>query len=146
MGRSQWPRGLRRRCTAARLLRSWVRIHAGLWYPRSRVRSRPKPSDFSAGKIHSIQYDTTQTTIESPIPGQWGTRYGKKNPTGGMDVCLFCVLSCRGLSDELITRPEESYRLWRVVMCDQETSWYDEAIARAGLQSQRNIWTMDHKI
>ena len=25
--RSQWPRGLRRRSTAARLLRSWVRIH-----------------------------------------------------------------------------------------------------------------------
>jgi hypothetical protein len=31
------------------------------------------------------------------------------------------VLSRRGLCDGLITRPEESYRLWRVV-CDQETS------------------------
>jgi hypothetical protein len=28
------------------------------------------------------------------------------NPTGGMDVCLLCVLSGRGLCDELITRPE----------------------------------------
>jgi hypothetical protein len=28
--------------------------------------------------------------------------------------------------------------MWRVVVCDQETSWYEEAIARAGLQSQRN--------
>ena len=27
--RSQWPRGLRHRCTAARLLRSWVRIPPG---------------------------------------------------------------------------------------------------------------------
>jgi hypothetical protein len=27
-----------------------------------------------------------------------------------------------GLYDELITRPEESYRLWRVVVCDLETS------------------------
>ena len=27
--RSQWPRGLRRRSTAARLLRSWVRIPQG---------------------------------------------------------------------------------------------------------------------
>jgi hypothetical protein len=35
--------------------------------------------------------------------------------------CECCVLLCRGLSDGLITRPEESYRLWRVV-CDQETS------------------------
>ena len=32
-----------------------------------------------------------------------------------------CVLSGRGLCEELITRPEESYRLWCVV-CDLETS------------------------
>ena len=44
------------------------------------------------------------------------------NPTGDMDVFLLCVLSGRCLCDELITRPEESYRLWRVVVCDQETS------------------------
>jgi len=34
-----------------------------------------------------------------------------------------CVLSGRGLWDELITRPEESYRMWCVVVCDLETSW-----------------------
>ena len=46
------------------------------------------------------------------------------NPTGGMVVCLFecCVLSGGGLCDELITRPEEPYRLWCVVVCDLETS------------------------
>jgi hypothetical protein len=45
------------------------------------------------------------------------------NPTGGMDICReCCVLSGRGLCDGLITRPEESYRLWRVVVCDQEIS------------------------
>jgi len=32
------------------------------------------------------------------------------------------VLSGRGLCDELITRPEESYRLWCVVVCDLQTS------------------------
>jgi len=32
------------------------------------------------------------------------------------------VLSGRGLCDELITRPEESYRMWCVVVCDLETS------------------------
>ena len=38
-------------------------------------------------------------------------------------VCCECrVLSGRGLCDELITRPEESYRLWCVVVCDLETS------------------------
>ena len=48
------------------------------------------------------------------------------NPTGGMDVLsvvsVLCVLSGRGLCDELITRPEESYRLWCVIVCDLETS------------------------
>jgi len=32
-------------------------------------------------------------------------------------------LSGRGFCDELITRPEESYRQWCVVVCDLETSW-----------------------
>ena len=31
-------------------------------------------------------------------------------------------MSGRGLCDELITGPEESYRLWSVVVCDLETS------------------------
>ena len=70
--RSQWPRGLRRRSAAARLLRSWVRIPQGSW----------------------------------------------------MFVCCeCCVLPGRGLCDELITRPEESYRVRCVVVCDLETSW-----------------------
>ena len=69
--RSQWPRGLKHRFSAARLLRLWVRIPPRAW----------------------------------------------------MFVrCECCVLSGRGLCDGLITRPEESYRLWRVVVCDQETS------------------------
>ena len=67
--RSQWPRGLRRRSTAARLLRSWVRIPLGAW----------------------------------------------------LSVCCdCCVLSGRGACDELITRAEESYRLWCVIVCDLE--------------------------
>ena len=40
-----------------------------------------------------------------------------------MFVCCACrVLSGRGLCDELITRPEESYLLCCVVMWDLETS------------------------
>jgi len=40
-----------------------------------------------------------------------------------MSVCCdCCVLSGRGLCDGLITRPGESYRLWCVVVCGQETS------------------------
>jgi len=45
------------------------------------------------------------------------------NPAGGMDVCCeCCVLLGRGLCDQLITRTEESYRLWCVVVSDLETS------------------------
>ena len=46
-------------------------------------------------------------------------------PSGAlMSICCECwVLSGRGVCDELITRPEESYRLWCVVACDLETSW-----------------------
>jgi len=70
--RSHWPRGLRPRSAAARLLRLWVRTSPGAW----------------------------------------------------MSVCCErCVLSGRGLCDELITRPEESYRMWCVVVCDPEISW-----------------------
>jgi len=45
-------------------------------------------------------------------------------PAEVMDVCLCecCVLSGRGLCDELISRPEESCRLRCVVLCDLETS------------------------
>ena len=44
-------------------------------------------------------------------------------PGAWMFVCCeCCVLSGRGLCDELITRPEESYRLCCVVVCDLETS------------------------
>ena len=69
--RSQWPRGLRRRSLAARLLRLRARIPPGAWI---------------------------------------------------FVCCECCVLSGRGLCDGLIIRSEESYRMWRVVVCDQETS------------------------
>ena len=36
--------------------------------------------------------------------------------------CDCCVLSDRGFGEGLITRPEESYRLWCVVVCDLGSS------------------------
>jgi len=44
------------------------------------------------------------------------------NPTEGrIFVCECCLLSGRGLCDELITCPEKSYRIWHNVVCDLET-------------------------
>jgi hypothetical protein len=34
--------------------------------------------------------------------------------------CECCVLSGRGLCDRLVTRPEESYRVCGVIVCDLE--------------------------
>jgi len=51
--------------------------------------------------------------------------------------CECCVLSGRGLCDELITRPEVSYRLWCVVACDLENLRNEEAMTRAGLQRHK---------
>jgi hypothetical protein len=52
-----------------------------------------------------------------------------------MFVC--CVLLGIGFCDELITRPEEYYQLWRVVVYVNENLVGEEAIARAVLQCQR---------
>jgi len=76
------------------------------------------------------------TSNKTKRPSQWppGLRRGSlaacllrlwvRIPPGAwMFVCCeCCVLSGRGLCDGLVTRPEESYRLWRVVVCDQGTS------------------------
>ena len=48
--------------------------------------------------------------------------------------CECCVLSGRGLCDELITRPEESYRMWCVVVCDLENLKNEETMTRVGSQ------------
>ena len=46
------------------------------------------------------------------------------------------MLSGRGLCDELITRPEESYRLWCVVVCILENLKNEEVMTR--VRSQRH--------
>jgi len=64
----------------------------------------------------------------------------KKIPPGAwMFICCeCCVFSGRGLCDGLITRPEESYRLWHVVVCDQETS------KTRGLKAATGLWKYNH--
>jgi len=57
------------------------------------------------------------------------------------------VLSGRGLCDGLITRPEESYRLCCVVVCDLETSrmwcpWPDLGRSVTGKIIFNILWTV----
>ena len=59
---------------------------------------------------------------EASVCGRSPAEIVGSNPIGGMDVCReCCVFSGSGLCDELTTRPEESYRRWRVFECDLET-------------------------
>jgi hypothetical protein len=51
-----------------------------------------------------------------------------------MFVCCECCVSGRCLCDKLITRPEESYRQWCVVVCDLENLKNEEDMTRAGSQ------------
>jgi len=46
-------------------------------------------------------------------------------------------VSGRGLCDKLITRPEESYRMWCVVVCDLGNLKNEEAMTRVGSQRHR---------
>ena len=45
-------------------------------------------------------------------------------PGGGGYLSVVIVVCCqvRGVCDELISRPEESFRLWCLIVCDVETS------------------------
>ena len=51
-------------------------------------------------------------------------------------VSAGCVLSGRGPCDELITHPEESYRLCCVVVCDLEPSWMRRSWPTGGCRAK----------
>jgi len=96
--------------------------------------NRKKPPLFCGHILHRGVIEISESKDSSPAPVAARSKawvYGRSlagivgsRPTGVMDVCCeCCVLPGRGLCDELITRPEESYRLWSVVVCDLETSW-----------------------
>jgi len=52
------------------------------------------------------------------------------------------VLSGRVLCDRMITCPEESYRVRRVVVCDQETSKNEEAEVRNWAVKDTTQWVV----
>jgi len=73
--------------------------------------------------IHHYIAWTTMWSLPVPVAARLLRLWVRIPPGAWMFVCCeCCVLSDSGLCDGLITRPEESYRLWSVVVCDQETS------------------------
>jgi len=50
--------------------------------------------------------------------------------------CECCVSSGRGLCAGLITRPEESYRVSCVVVCDLDTSWMRRSWSTGGCRAK----------
>ena len=81
-----------------------MKTYVNLWYYFAECRSQwPRGL-----KRRSAVARLLRSWVRIP-PGAW------------MFVCCeCCVLSGRGLCDELITCPEESYRLWCDVVCDLE--------------------------
>jgi hypothetical protein len=73
--------------------------------------------------LYLTKHDTHNRQISMPPVGFEPTISVGERPAAWIFVCCECrVLSGRGLCDELITRPEKSYRLCGVVVCDLETS------------------------
>ena len=70
-----------------------------------------------------VGFEPTILAGERPAAAHLLRSWVRIPPGAWTFVCCECrVLSGRGLHDELITRPEESYRLCCVVVCDLETS------------------------
>ena len=70
-----------------------------------------------------VGFEPTISAGERPADAHLLRSWVRIPPGAWIFVCCECrVWSGRGLYDELITRPEESYRLCCVVVCDVETS------------------------
>ena len=113
--------------------------------------ARPRDLYLTTHDTHNRQISMPPVGFEPKISA--GERPAAAHLLRSAEICCECrVLSDRGLCDELITRPEESYRLWCVVVCGLETSRigapyiYDISSLRVNdltliLQTCRKWWT-----
>jgi len=62
----------------------------------------------------------------------WGDFFAMVQRPLVVQGILILEASGRGLCDEPITSPEESYWLWCVVVCDVETSWMRRPLPSLG--------------
>jgi hypothetical protein len=126
----------------------WKKYEAGNPAPsRAEVKSELIYKSSALGSLtranllwFTLLYVTLAAPSKASVCGRSPSHILGPHPTGGMDVCCdCCVLSGRGLCDELITRPEESYRLWCVVMCDLDTSWMRRLWLTAGCRAKNKL-------
>jgi len=70
-----------------------------------------------------VGFEPTISAGQRPATARLLRSWVRIPPGAWILVCCECrVLSGRVPCDELITRPEESYQLWCVVVCDLERS------------------------
>jgi hypothetical protein len=73
--------------------------------------------------MYPVGFEPTISVGEQPQAAHLLSYWVRIPPGAWIFVCCVCrMLSGRGLCDEMITRPEESYRLCCVDVCDLETS------------------------
>jgi hypothetical protein len=85
-----------------------------------------------------VEFELTISVGERPAAARLLRSWVRILPGAWMYVCCECfVLSGRGFCDELIIRPEESYRLRCVVVCDLENLKNEEAMTRVGSQRHK---------
>jgi hypothetical protein len=106
-----------RRNTAGRIpLDEWSVHHRDLYLTTHDTHNRQI-------SMPPVGFEPRISVGERPQPAHLLRSWVRIPPGAWIFVCCEChVLSGRGLCEELITRPEESYRLCCVVVCDLETS------------------------
>ena len=89
----------------------------------SRIRVKSLTIRLLMSSMPPAGFEPTISAGERPAAVHLLRSWVRIPPGAWIFVCCECrVLSGRGRWDELITHPEESYRLWCVVVCDLETS------------------------
>jgi hypothetical protein len=88
-------------------MRTFTRASSGIWVRMPSVREVAERAEWPSGLRRGSAVDRLLGLLVRIPSGAW------------MSISCECfILSGRGLCEGPIPRPEESYRLWRVTVCD----------------------------
>jgi hypothetical protein len=158
-----WPRGVRAKRRETRGGCIHYRFVVEVSFPRwgkQRTSMHCAPANQMSGTDSCIERNAQKSRLSQWPRGlkRWSAtarvlRWWVRIPLGAWKFfrCECRVLS--GFCDELITRPEESYRLWCVIVCDLETSGMRRLWPTGGLSRQEqtnthksHMWTDKRKL